>query len=140
MTTGTWSVNVPPLGVNVTGIVLMTNPPGMVVGSLHVRPSLVATALTTVPVFSMTRGIVHTGVWSVGTLPSKVQRMSAPAVDVEIVTDTGPSKDPLLGIRIGTAALMIYKFEFAIALVSNFGCVAIALIILLLDVSRMAPL
>ena len=140
MTTETWSVYVPPLGVNITGIVLTTNPPAIVVGSLHVRPSLVATALTTVPEFSMTKGIVQTGVWSVGVLPSSVQRMSAPAVEVETATDTGPSKEPPLGRMVGAAAFMTNKLDDETMLGSNLDLIAIAFTIIFVDVTEMGPL
>jgi hypothetical protein len=66
--------------------------------------------------------------------------MSAPAVDVEIVTDTGPSKDPLLGRMVGTAALTMNVLDVVTSLSSRLGVLATALRMILVDVSRMAPL
>jgi hypothetical protein len=126
--------------VKVTGIVLITNAPPVEVGSLQVSPSLVATALTTAPLVSITSGIAHTGVWSVGMLPSSVQRICAPAVEVVIDTLAGPSKDPELGRMVGGAALTVNTLELVTVLSSKPGFVAKALMMTFVDVSRMAPL
>ena len=126
-TTDTWSVKVPPLGVYVTGRVLMTNPLAVTVASLQSKPTFVATAVTTVPLFWMTTGLVQTGVWSDGVEPSSVQRMSAPTVDVRMLTRTDPSNDPLLGEMVGAAALTRNALEVATSLSSRFGLLARAL-------------
>ena len=52
--------------------------------------------------------------------------MSAPGVVVEKLTETEPSKEPLLGVMVGDAALTMNGVDATISLSSKFAFVATA--------------
>ena len=83
---------------------------------------------------------MHGGVWSVGVLPSKVQRICAPGVDVVKTTGTDPSYAPLLGEMVGAAALTSNVPEETRSLISRLAFVAIAFITIFVELICMLPL
>ena len=100
-------VNSPLSGVMTGGIALITIADGMLVTSLTVRPSRVATQLTSEPVSVTYTGDVTTSVSAVGSEPSRVQRSSAPVVAEVTLMSASAVKSPSIGSSTGAYALTV---------------------------------
>ena len=132
--TETSFVKSPPSGVIVGILALMTMGESMLVTSLAESEGEVARHFTTEPVLVTEMvdvrsvGEVIEGVSGVGSLPSKVQRISAPNVAEKALMTASEVKVPPTGSSTGADALTTNGALSTTLLASRLECMAIALI------------